>query len=82
MEKKVALHYGGYQQRGKALRQKIGEAGEALDSGRTKFDTFHTLQIGEEAALPTRLERLGGEVRYAKGREREAQHDFRMMMEG
>lgn len=81
LEKKLALHYGGYQQRANTLRQKIVEAAEALELERIKLDVFRTLQIAEEAALPRRLERLGEEVRFVKGREREAQEGFRMAME-
>lgn len=47
-----------------------------------KLDAFRTLQIAEEAALPRRLERLSEEVRFVKGREREAQEGFRMAVEG
>ena len=82
LEKKLALHYGGYQQRAKTLRRKIVEAAEALEMERTKLEAYRTLQIAEEAALPRRLERLDEEVRFVKGREIEAQEGYRMVMEG
>ena len=36
------------------------------------------MQIAEEAALSSRLERLDEEVRFVKAREREAQEAFRL----
>jgi pre-mRNA-splicing factor CDC5/CEF1 len=41
------------------------------------LDTFRTLQIGEEAAIPRRLESLRGEVEFVNRREREAQELYR-----
>lgn len=45
------------------------------------MDTFRTLQIAEEAALPRRLEQLRGEVAFIRAREREAQEVFRARTE-
>ena len=73
LEKKIALHYGGYQQRAKTLRQKIIEASEALAEERTKLDSLRSLQVAEEAALPRKLEVLQEEVRFVQKREKEAQ---------
>jgi len=81
LEKKLALHYGGYQQRAKTLRLKITEAAEALDKERVSLDTFRTLQVAERAALPGRLEALGEEVRFVRGRERDAQEVYRLRRE-
>ncbi|KAI4094022.1 MAG: hypothetical protein LQ344_002467 [Seirophora lacunosa] len=81
LEKKVALHNGGYQQRAKALRQKIVEASEALEKERSSLDTFRTLQIAEEAALPRRLEALREEYVFVQKREREAQEGYRRRMD-
>lgn len=78
LEKKLALHLGGYQSRAKTLRAKIVEAAAALEAESIKLDSCRTLQIAEEAALPRRLERLEEEVRFVKGREREAQEAFRL----
>ena len=77
LEKKLALHLGGYQARAKTLRAKITEAAEALEKARISNDTFQTLQINEEAALGRRLEGLREEVGFVSKREREAQEDFR-----
>ena len=77
LEKKLALHMGGYQARAKTLRAKITEAAEALEKARISKDTFQTLQINEEAALGRRLEDLREEVGFVSKREREAQDDFR-----
>jgi pre-mRNA-splicing factor CDC5/CEF1 len=75
------LHLGGYHSRAKTLRAKIVEAAAALETETIKLDTFRTLQIAEEAALPRRLERLEEEVRFVKAKEREAQEAFRLRME-
>lgn len=81
IEKKLALHLGGYQQRAKTLRQKIVEAADALDKAAVSLDTFRTLQISEEAALPRRLDQLRGEVEFIARREREAQELYRARKE-
>ena len=81
IEKKLALHYGGYQQRSKTLRQKIVEASGALQDERITLDSLRTLQIAEEAALPRRLESLLDEVVFVRKREKEAQDMYRMKKE-
>ncbi|KAL8953142.1 MAG: hypothetical protein Q9222_000963 [Ikaeria aurantiellina] len=81
LEKKVALHNGGYQQRAKMLRQKIVEASEALEKEKISLDTFRTLQIAEEAALPRRLEALREEYMFVQKREREGQELYRSRKE-
>ena len=81
VEKRLALHYGGYQQRAKTLRQKIVEASGALQEERVTLDSLRTLQIAEEAALPRRLEDMLAEVAFVRKREKEAQDVYRMRME-
>ncbi|KAL8700195.1 MAG: hypothetical protein Q9224_001075 [Gallowayella concinna] len=81
LEKKIALLNGGYQQRAKMLRQKIVEASEALEKEKISLDTFRTLQIAEEAALPRRLEALREEYVVVQKREREAQELYRSRRE-
>ncbi|KAJ5674246.1 Pre-mRNA-splicing factor cef1 [Penicillium macrosclerotiorum] len=73
LEKKLALHYGGYQTRAKTLRTKILEASVALPKAQDDLDSFRTLQISEEAAVSRRLEKLREEVSFVMRREREAQ---------
>lgn len=77
LEKKLALHYGGYQNRAKMLRNKISEASSALEKAKEELDAFRSLQIAEESALPRRLERLRDEVGFVMRREREAQEVYR-----
>ena len=77
LEKKLSLHYGGYQSRAKTLRSKIEEASEALTKEKVSLDTFRTLQVAEEAALPRRLEALREEVEVVSKREKELQEVFR-----
>jgi pre-mRNA-splicing factor CDC5/CEF1 len=81
MEKKLALHLGGYQKRAVTLRQKIVEAADALEKAAVGLDTFRTLQIAEEAAIPSRLEALRAEVAFIARREREAQQLYRARKE-
>lgn len=81
LEKKLALHLGGYQKRANMLRQKIAEAAEALEKATNSLDSFKTLQIGEEAAISTRLEGLREEVGFISRREREAQELYRQRNE-
>ncbi|KAF2842226.1 hypothetical protein M501DRAFT_1013580 [Patellaria atrata CBS 101060] len=81
VEKKLALHLGGYQQRAKALRQKLSEASEALEKAKMELDTARTAQIAEEGAIPVRLESLRDEVAFISRREREAQELYRSRKE-
>lgn len=81
LEKKLALHFGGYQARGKTLRAKILEASEALEKAKINLDAFHTLQISEESAIPRRLEGLRDEVTFVTRRERESQELFKRRKE-
>jgi pre-mRNA-splicing factor CDC5/CEF1 len=77
LEKKLALHYGGYQARAKALRGKIVESCAALEKAKIELDTFRTLQISEESALSRRLDKLRDEVTLVTRREREAQELYK-----
>jgi pre-mRNA-splicing factor CDC5/CEF1 len=73
LEKKLSLHYGGYQNRAKTLRSKIIEASVALPKAINDLDSFRTLQISEESAISRRLEKLRSDVSFVMRREREAQ---------
>ncbi|OCK75307.1 pre-mRNA-splicing factor cef-1 [Lepidopterella palustris CBS 459.81] len=77
IEKKLALHLGGYQQRAKVLRQKIVDASDALDKAKAELDSGRTMQISERAAIARRLEGLRDEVAFVSRREREAQELYR-----
>ncbi|OJD38727.1 pre-mrna-splicing factor cef1 [Diplodia corticola] len=79
IEKKLALHLGGYQKRAKTLRQKIVDAAEAYEKTKIDLDSFRTLQISEEAAIPRRLDALREEVSFVSRREREAQEAYRSL---
>lgn len=81
LEKKLSLHYGGYQNRAKTLRTKILEAGAALPTATNELDAFRTLQISEESAVPRRLEKLRDAVSFVMRREREAQELYRSRKE-
>ncbi|KKY16615.1 putative pre-mrna-splicing factor cef1 [Phaeomoniella chlamydospora] len=77
LEKKLALHLGGYQARARTLRAKINEAADALEKATISRDSFISLQIGEEAAISRRLEGLREQVGFVSKREREAQDEYR-----
>ena len=77
LEKKLALHYGGYQNRAKMLRTKVIEASAALEKSSHDLDSFRTLQVSEESAVSRRLEKLRDEVAFVMRREREAQEVYR-----
>jgi pre-mRNA-splicing factor CDC5/CEF1 len=81
LEKKLSLHYGGYQNRAKTLRSKIVEAGAALPTATNELDAFRTLQISEETAVPRRLEKLREAVSFVMRREREAQELYKSRKE-
>ncbi|KAL2866423.1 putative cell division control protein (Cdc5) [Aspergillus lucknowensis] len=81
LEKKLALHYGGYQNRAKTLRSKITEAHVALEKSKDELDAFRTLQISEEAAVSRRLEKLREDVAFVMRREREVQELYRSRKE-
>lgn len=59
------------------LRGKISEAHDALATAQNALEGFRTLQIGEQAAIEGRLERLRDEVGFVSKREREAQELWR-----
>lgn len=77
LEKKLALHLGGYQKRQAMLRGKIGEAAEALEKATHALSGFKTLAISEEVAIQRRLGALRDEVSFVSRREREAQEAYR-----
>ncbi|KAK8052032.1 pre-mRNA splicing factor CEF1 [Apiospora rasikravindrae] len=82
VEKKLGLHLGGYQNRAKVLRQKMGQAAEELEKAQFALNAFNTLNISEEIAIKSRLEALREEVAYVSRREREAQEQYREAKEG
>lgn len=77
LEKKLALHLGGYQKRQKVLRDKMGDAAEALEKARNALAGFRTLAISEDVAVNRRLGALREEVSLVSRREREAQDEYR-----
>lgn len=81
LEKKLALHLGGYQKRQKMLKDKTGEAAEALEKARIALSGFRTLAISEDVAISRRLEALREEVGFVSRREREAQEEYRKARE-
>lgn len=81
LEKKLALHLGGYQKRQKMLKDKIVDAADALDKAKVALSGFQTLAISEDVAINRRLESLREEVSFGSRREREAQEEYRKARE-
>ncbi|KAF6801172.1 pre-mRNA splicing factor [Colletotrichum sojae] len=77
LEKKLGLHLGGYQKRQAMLKNKIGDAAEALEKATHALAGFKTLAISEEVAIQRRLGALRDEVAFVSRREREAQEAYR-----
>ncbi|SZF03466.1 unnamed protein product [Blumeria hordei] len=77
IEKRLAVLFGGYQNRAKTLRQKTIDASEALSKVRRALNSFRILKANEEAAISRRLESLRAEVSHVSRREREAQDLYR-----
>ena len=81
LEKKLALHLGGYQKRQKMLKEKIEGAAEALRKAQNALSGFQVLAVSEDTAIYRRLDALRGEVSYVSRREREAQDEYRKVKE-
>ncbi|KAI5301599.1 Pre-mRNA-splicing factor cef1 [Ascosphaera pollenicola] len=79
LEKKIALHNGGYHHRAKLLRNKILEAHDTLEKNKLNVEAFRILLIGEDAGLSRRLEALREEVQFVTRREREAQGEYKQL---
>ncbi|KAH7130575.1 pre-mRNA splicing factor component-domain-containing protein [Dendryphion nanum] len=77
IEKRLALHFGGYMKRSTLLRQKIVDASAALEKVKIDVDSTRTMQYSEQSAIGTRLEGLRDEVAFVSRREREAQELYR-----
>lgn len=81
MEAHLKKIHGGYQNRAKLLRKKIAEVFEQCEEEEGRVAAFRNLQIGEEAAVGERLERLRAEAMGVGRREREAQEEYRGLLE-
>ncbi|KAF2704464.1 hypothetical protein K504DRAFT_461224 [Pleomassaria siparia CBS 279.74] len=81
IEKKLEKHLGGYQNRSKLLRQKIGDAAMALEKGKIELDSVRTMMFSEQSAISRRLDSLREEVNLVARREREAQELYRARKE-
>ncbi|KAF3275768.1 Pre-mRNA-splicing factor cef1 [Orbilia oligospora] len=81
LEKKLGLTLGGYQKRQQILAQKITEAYSAVLDAKNKLDSFKTLAISEEDAIPRRLDTLRSEVEFVQKREMEAQMMYKTRRE-
>lgn len=81
LEKKLVLHLGGYQKRQKMLKDKVGDAADALEKARVALSGFKMLAISEDVAVSRRLDALREEAGFISRREREAQEEYRRVNE-
>ncbi|KAH7145772.1 pre-mRNA splicing factor component-domain-containing protein [Dactylonectria estremocensis] len=81
LEKKLSLHLGGYQKRQKMLKDKVGDASEALEKARVALSGFKALAISEDVVIERRLTALRDEVSFVNRRERQAQEAYRTAKE-
>ncbi|KAK5165385.1 Pre-mRNA-splicing factor cef1 [Saxophila tyrrhenica] len=77
LEKKLGKVHGGYVERSKKLKQKIGEAAAFLEKTRLDVEVGRVAASAEGAGIAERLEGLREEVALVRKREREAQEDYR-----
>jgi pre-mRNA-splicing factor CDC5/CEF1 len=77
IEKKLAVHHGGYIKRSQLLQQKIVDAAKALEQARIDESTSRTMLYSEQTAISRRLETLRNEVGIVSRKEREAQELYR-----
>lgn len=81
LEKKLALHLGGYIARQKNLKNKTLEVYKQIEEERAKLDSFRNLQINEDGAILRRLESLREDVSLVSRREREEQEAYRAIQD-
>ncbi len=79
LEKKLAKVQGGYVERSKKLKQKIGEAAAFLEKCKVDVEVGRVAATAEGAGIAERLEGLREEVALVRRREREAQEDYRAL---
>ncbi|CAI4210870.1 unnamed protein product [Parascedosporium putredinis] len=79
LEKKLALHFGGYQKRQKVLRDRITQVARDIVKAENALGAFKTLAVSEEVTISRRLETLAEEVSFVSRREREAQEEYRRL---
>lgn len=79
VEKKLALHLGGYQKREKTLRERIVNTAAELEKAEAALSAFKTLAVAEEVSVARRLEALREEVGFVSKRGREAQGLYRVL---
>ena len=73
--------HGGYLERQKRLRAKIGELGGFLDQSKLDLEVSRLALVAEEAEIASRSEGLREEVAFVAKREREAQEEYRVRKE-
>lgn len=77
IEKKLAMHHGGYMKRSALLGDKIKQASAALEKAKWELDSSRTMQYSEQSAVGRRLDSLREEVSFVSKRERETQELYR-----
>ncbi|KAL5612027.1 hypothetical protein BROUX41_000410 [Berkeleyomyces rouxiae] len=81
IEKKLALHLGGYQNRQKTIGANFAKASMAARDAAHVLSAMKLLALSEETTIQRRLAALRDEVGIVSRREREAQEDYRRVKE-
>jgi pre-mRNA-splicing factor CDC5/CEF1 len=77
LEEKLDVRLGGYMNRSRTLTQQIVDAFEELESTQIEYQSFVSLQIAENSAIPRRIDSLEEEILKLARRERDLQDKYR-----
>ncbi|KAJ1723698.1 Pre-mRNA-splicing factor cef1 [Coemansia erecta] len=80
-EKKLSVMLGGYQARAKMLSEKIAQAYKDFEQTRLDTQAFSTLYAGEQATIPSRIEKARDELRRVENLERSLQAEYQELVE-
>ncbi|CAG8481830.1 13442_t:CDS:10 [Dentiscutata erythropus] len=76
LEKKLNIILGGYAARSQTLSKNISETFDEIEQAKIELDSFQSLSISEEEAIPKRIQSLQNEVDYLIKRESELQQRY------
>ncbi|KAF0491420.1 Pre-mRNA-splicing factor CDC5/CEF1 [Gigaspora margarita] len=76
LEKKLNIILGGYAARSQTLSKNVSETFDEIEQAKIELDSFQSLSISEEEAIPKRIQSLQNEVDYLIKRESELQQRY------
>ncbi|RIB11083.1 pre-mRNA splicing factor component-domain-containing protein [Gigaspora rosea] len=76
LEKKLNIILGGYAARSQTLSKNVTETFDEIEQAKIELDSFQSLSISEEEAIPKRIQSLQNEVDYLIKRESELQQRY------